>query len=191
MQLPGHPKNGFLTWLFEDGPEPGPSDTMNCWEAVLYTAYRAGLVDKAWLKQVHVNAHDAAAAARLCRRYYARLLEQMCSGPRSRLEIDPVTKISTPDVPAGCVISMGGTNHMVASLGTRDDSGHQQVLSHWGGGLKETTLDKLIEWYEISRAMRAFDEIWAVILARNPDIPIFRQPVIEFGPPPWILRDPH
>ncbi|MEV5752627.1 hypothetical protein AB0L00_32840 [Actinoallomurus sp. NPDC052308] len=188
-QLPGHPKNSFLAWLIEGGPEPGRSAKMNCWEAHMYIAYCAGFVGEAWLRRIHVNAHAAAKAARYGRRYYTSLMEQMCPSERSRLEVDPVTKISTPDIPAGSVIFMGGPNHVVVSRGTRDDRGHQEVVSHWGWGLQKTTLDKLIEWYDIIRAMKALDDVPAVLLARNPDIPVFRPLVIEFATPIWMLRD--
>jgi hypothetical protein len=54
-------QNDFAAWLFgtkggKAGPEPNSQSSMNCWEAVLFSAYRARLVDKYWLRAIHGKA---------------------------------------------------------------------------------------------------------------------------------------
>jgi hypothetical protein len=49
----------FTRWLTRNAAEPGANSTMNCWEAVLFSAYRARLVDAEWLRALHNNASEA------------------------------------------------------------------------------------------------------------------------------------
>jgi hypothetical protein len=63
-----HNTNDFAVWV-RGGAEPTDASRMNCWEMVLYSAYRSGVVTKAWIVQIHANAaaggnyHDTLAAA--------------------------------------------------------------------------------------------------------------------------------
>jgi hypothetical protein len=49
-------RNDFASWLVANGNEPHSESFMNCWEAVLFSAFRAKLVDKHWLQTIHGKA---------------------------------------------------------------------------------------------------------------------------------------
>lgn len=53
--------SGFLRWMF-GGEAPGESSTMNCWEAVLFAAITAGIVDFADVQALYAKAGEAARA---------------------------------------------------------------------------------------------------------------------------------
>ncbi|MCW2883138.1 MAG: hypothetical protein JWQ95_7238, partial [Sphaerisporangium sp.] len=151
----GHP-NHFGRWIRDTGPEPNEWSTMNCWEAVLFVAYRAGAVDEAWLRRIHAEAAEAAAAALAVATaenpggtfggrhlatdaygqlaslgevtYDAELMKRFYQGELSEYE---VTAVEKPAIPAGHWIFFNGTNHVGMSLGTRDEQGRQRMLSLW------------------------------------------------------------
>jgi hypothetical protein len=45
--------NDFRLWLNKDGPEPREHSTMNCWEAVYFAAYKAGVMTKDQLQGLY------------------------------------------------------------------------------------------------------------------------------------------
>lgn len=140
----GH-DNDFGKWLRDEGPEPGPESTMNCWEGVMYTAYRGGAVDKATLQGVHAEAAEAGRAAYAAATadglqganalntgaaaYYRRLQEFLGPGEHTAYTVGP-DGLGGPDIPAGHVIVVDD-DHVMMSLGTRDAQGRMEVLSHW------------------------------------------------------------
>jgi hypothetical protein len=50
----------FAIWLNRGGREPGKQSSMNCWEAVFFSAYKAELVSVQWLRLIHAKATQAA-----------------------------------------------------------------------------------------------------------------------------------
>ena len=148
--------NHFARWIRGTGPEPNEWSTMNCWEMVLFAAYRAGAVDKAWLDRIHAEASNAAVTALaehansgsqnvlggvpVARDAYgqlasvgevaydATLLRGMYQGELSEY---PVGAEHRPVIPAGDLIFFNGSNHVGLSLGGRDDEGRQLMLSLW------------------------------------------------------------
>jgi len=53
----GEERNDFAKWLMGGGLEPaGKKARMNCWEAVFFSAYKAGLVTKERLMDIHRTA---------------------------------------------------------------------------------------------------------------------------------------
>jgi hypothetical protein len=59
-------RNDFAGWLTANGAVPGNNSWMNCWEAVLFSAFRANLIDKIRLRTIH---NKAALAYQLCHRH--------------------------------------------------------------------------------------------------------------------------
>ncbi|MEV0408531.1 hypothetical protein [Actinoallomurus sp. NPDC050550] len=145
----GH-RNHFARWIRDIGPEPNEWSTMDGWEAVLFAAYRAGAVDKAWLQRIHMEAAQAASAAvadatrrnprgdldggHLARNadgeavYQAELMRRFYRDDLVEYDIDSPER---PVIPAGHWIFFNGPNHVGMSLGTRDEQGRQQMLSLW------------------------------------------------------------
>jgi hypothetical protein len=146
----GH-RNDFARWIRGDGSEPDEGSTMNCVEAVLFAAYRAGVVDRDWLALIHAEAADAASAAHTragipspiatdrpprpsapLTAYTATITRRLYSGPVRPYVIDRTGATRRPAVPAGHLVFFGDTiEHLALSLGVRDVHGHQRVLSLW------------------------------------------------------------
>jgi len=155
-------RNDFLHWL-QDGtgtvPEPSPvTAVMNCWQVVFFSAYRAGLVTKAQLQDIHQQASSAAAAAsdakghelnstrafsdirdfgrQMARAgqgaYYATLEQSLYRGNLSQYQFASPTGANPTDIPVGNVVIFDSLYHHVAlSLGVRDAQGRQLVMSLW------------------------------------------------------------
>ena len=54
--------NDFVVWLHGRGNEPTREANMNCWEAVFFAAYKAGLISIAKLRTIHIKATMAGKA---------------------------------------------------------------------------------------------------------------------------------
>lgn len=50
--------NDFAAWI-HGGSEPTDASKMNCWEAVFYSGYKAGIISQAWLMDLHKRAAKA------------------------------------------------------------------------------------------------------------------------------------
>jgi hypothetical protein len=168
----GH-RNDFARWIRGEGPEPDEGGTMNCVEAVLLAAHRAGVVSRGWLALIHAEAANAAyeAHARLrlpptggpsepLKAYTAAITRQLFRGP-----VTPYARAGRPGrpvVPAGHLVFFGDAiDHLALSLGVHDIHGHQRVLSLWAapdrfppgpideavtyGVMQETTVEELAE----------------------------------------------
>ena len=66
-------RNDFLIWITEGGAEPGPQSYMNCWEAIFFSAYKAGF-SMDLIRKIHANASQSASKANLADIYYQKLL---------------------------------------------------------------------------------------------------------------------
>ncbi|MEQ8386719.1 MAG: DUF4157 domain-containing protein [Coleofasciculus sp. A1-SPW-01] len=127
----GH-QNDFARWIRGNGPEPTPpNDTMNCWEGVLFMAYKAGVVNKSWLVDIHDAAAKAGQSAASIGAYYSVLESRLYSGARTEVLYDPGTGLRTGTIPAGNIVFIDGLGHVVLSKGTTDGGGRHEVLSLW------------------------------------------------------------
>jgi hypothetical protein len=181
--------NDFARWM-RGGPEPGPSSTMPCAETLMYVAHRAGAVDEATLKRIYAKAADAVSASwrkdqdewAANRAAWRVVDDHLLRGERTPFEIDPETGIGGPDIPAGHTVSVGGGDHFMLSLGTRDAEGRQEVLSNWThphripsddapdhpyGYLQRTSVEEVVE--------SASKKLWGYV------------PPIESAAPSWLL----
>ncbi|MDN3351901.1 hypothetical protein [Actinomadura sp. DC4] len=154
-----HP-NDMARWLaHEDAPEPAETGIMNCWDAILFSAYRARLVDKRWLQQIYDYASNVAInATRYHRRYdrgddsyeypmvkdrfgrkwyrpmaeyYGALMATLYGGPLQRYAVDPESGVGGPDIPAGHIVFFDWPEHVAISAGTRDAQGRQIIFGSW------------------------------------------------------------
>jgi len=54
-------RNDFALWVRGQGPEPTSASSMVCWESIMFSAYRAGVLPKSWITSTYER---AAAGAR-------------------------------------------------------------------------------------------------------------------------------
>lgn len=139
-------KKPFAVWLFKDGPPP---TRMNCWESVLYSAFTAGIITKAYIKKA-IQAHPDTGLP--------RFISAILKAPAGK--IDPSLKggyydpeeLKNKAIPAGNVVLFGsGSDHVALSSGPQarvDGSGFDHgiiELNNDTTGVERTTLEKAYE----------------------------------------------
>jgi hypothetical protein len=139
--------DNFAKWLVENDEQPDYASYMNCWEAVFFSAWRANLVTKLRLQQIH-----QAAALAYRNRYVA-------NGGRGGAECyDEALKralnffASAPFKPEaglipreGDIVFWDGLQHVAISLGRTWASGEpdDRVMSLWHNPFEITSIDVL------------------------------------------------
>ncbi|MGA1870236.1 MAG: hypothetical protein ACMUJM_16990 [bacterium] len=131
----GH-QNDFARWLRGTGPDPTSSSTMNCWEGVMFMAYKAGVVDKARLLAMHTAAATAATStpgivSDKAKAYYNTLMNELNYGSRAALTYDTGTGLWTPDILMGHIVFINHTDHVVLATGKKTAGGRHEVISLW------------------------------------------------------------
>lgn len=150
--------NHFAHWLRNGGPEPDQNSTMNCWEAVMFMAYRSGLIAKQWLVDLHTQAAQAGQDQASVQAYYNVLKGKLGVNSANAWTYSPVPP-GNPNIPAGHLIFMNGLSHVLMSKGTRDGNERQEVYSMWiypqmlpvgplnamtHGWMQDTTLEQIM-----------------------------------------------
>jgi hypothetical protein len=83
-------QNDFARWVRGQGPEPGAHSTMNCWEAVFFSAYKAGVVPRSFLRSLHERAAGAGGAGGQRRGEETENTDPNASSAAGRAEYDAV-----------------------------------------------------------------------------------------------------
>ncbi|MBC7500254.1 MAG: hypothetical protein H7315_07135 [Herminiimonas sp.] len=113
----------FHQWLFRKGPAP---DRMNCWESVLYGAFRAGLIDKAAARNMIglVDHQTDAGSLKICS-FIKNILDR--AGQASTIVTNLAARSADHldmrciDIPAGHVVLFGEDGqHVALSLGANE-----------------------------------------------------------------------
>jgi Domain of unknown function (DUF4157) len=137
--------NEFAVWV-RGGAEPTTTSQMNCWEMVLFSGYRAGVIPRAWITRVHQRAASAGDAASSPEAYQEVLANGLGFASAT-------TWTSGTAVPRGNVVFFDGLAHVAISTGNVT-GGRQEVMSLWilpgrsGGTLnsvnQRTTIEALV-----------------------------------------------
>jgi hypothetical protein len=179
--------NHFAQWMRGEAGPPGDDSTMNCWEGVLFMAYRAGLASANGLRTIHDEAAEAGEMAGSTQAYNDHLLGRLRGSAAKTFTYRPTLvgsnprgdDLGTPDIPGGDVLFINGLGHVMLSTGDKRPTGRHEVISHWvfpwppgdwvsdGGKVQLTTLEETMD-----------AEYIADYRAGSP-------PLIEFGPGPW------
>ncbi|TDD77663.1 hypothetical protein E1293_26065 [Actinomadura darangshiensis] len=199
-------RDDLVRWVYGHGPEPGPTSTMNCWEAVMHNAYRANGVDKATLRQWHdeiaetvMNTYRATGdevAARSA--YFGKIGDFLAPGGRTQFTIDPVTHIGGPDIPAAHLIFFdhptseyltanghaSAFGHVMISLGTRDALGRQEALSHFTFPERMPDTEGRTRKYFGFMQRTSVEEVVSRWKAHNA---LIEDPLIESAIPRWLI----
>ncbi|MFB7294174.1 hypothetical protein, partial [Actinacidiphila glaucinigra] len=131
--------NDFATWI-RGGSEPTSESTMNCWDAIIFSAYRAKAITFDDIKKIYFEAAQAYRTSgpsddrdELERRsdYYTSLMRSLYVGKLVDYRINRITRVGVTAVHAGFLVFFGDMRHVVISTGTRDNMNRQQVLSLW------------------------------------------------------------
>jgi len=132
----------FGKWLLKGGPEPNPrGGVMNCWEAVLFGAYKAGVASESWLKTMYprwqaaeVEKDKGGSDLYFGNRKKYDYLDSFLERELAASEVyDYKERDKLPSLPlAGDIITIGGaTGHTALALGTTNEEGVPEMLSLW------------------------------------------------------------
>ncbi|HEX7330215.1 MAG TPA: hypothetical protein VF290_01870 [Pyrinomonadaceae bacterium] len=132
----------FYLWLFENQGEP---TKMNCWEAVLYSAFKAGVKDKSYIKKAIViekaNGEFTFGAIRFVRAILKAPTKQIKKKPSEDM-------VQLPDeaIPRGHVVLFGEDGqHVALSTGTLVMGEHGVLeLDKLTGGVVASTVEEVM-----------------------------------------------
>ena len=161
------PDNDFSVWASAPSegvaPQVAPTTRINCWEMVMFAAYRAGVTNWKWIHDVYTKPpFDIDTIPRA-----------LSGGARiSYIVGDP----KTPRPKRGDIVFFTGAAHVALANGVIDGLGRTQVISFWpppdNKGWTKAFLDKVK-----TTTIEELDDFW--ISAHKPRF------IITFSRPPW------
>lgn len=126
---PGAAASDFMQWMLAGGRQPDPrTGRLNCWEMVLFSAFRAGYVSVAQLRGLYTAARDAMAASGDSMAF-PRTLEGSLRSTSEQI-YDPAKPDSARPLRGDLVIFQEAAGHVALATGRRV-GGRIEVVSHW------------------------------------------------------------
>jgi hypothetical protein len=158
----------FSGWAMAPSEPPAfnvaPTTVINCWEMVLYAAYRAGAIDWRWINRAYMDAAPD---------WFAGLARRLT--PRGTQTYDRATK--RPQPRRGDIVLFDGVDHVALATGAQGADG-THVWSFWvrpGTGthgslvsVMDTTIEALLPACDLGAQQQGRPRA-----------------VITFGAPPW------
>jgi cell wall-associated NlpC family hydrolase len=95
---------------------------MNCWEMVLFAAYKAGCVTREWLTKLYGK---TTLSGNALSNWYANLPGRMAS------PIQTYQGGWNSGLRRGDIVFFNGASHVAIATGTKDRFGNDEVISHW------------------------------------------------------------
>ena len=143
--FPGRSNTDFGAWLLDGGPEPDPSSgIMNCWELVMWSAYRAGFATERGLRTVYqVFASDLAGGD--INGSIASFEAALRSGDEH--VYDPNDADSPRPLTGDIIIFNNLGAHVAVATGTSTGGGEIEIVSLWTQNSKtvvRTTIEALM-----------------------------------------------
>jgi hypothetical protein len=130
-------KSDFTKWILGGGSEPTDTGKMNCWEMVLFAAYKGKFIDKTWIETVYKEAAKKSGMGPP-----AEIEKNLCKGPR--LKFDPKDSDSPEPLPGDIVIFDIAAKHVAISF--KKEAGKHKVISLWTtSGPSNTVVEDSIE----------------------------------------------
>ena len=143
--FPGVQNTDFGDWLLSNGAEPDPaSGVMNCWELVMWSAYRAGFATKAGL----ANVYRAFAADLQNLSVPAAVANFETALRRGEEQVyDPNDSDSPRPLTGDIVIFNNLGDHVAVATGNTTGSGEVEIMSLWtqnSRSVYKTTIEELL-----------------------------------------------
>jgi hypothetical protein len=147
VHAPARLPTEFGRWVLAGGPEPNAvSGRINCWEMVLFGAYKGGFITFARIQRIYNLAVDNVRAGR------APLVGDTVEVELRRGSVNTfdATSATSPEPLAGdMVIFNSAANHAAIATGTKNSAGEHQVLSLWNepnavSHVQRTTIEALL-----------------------------------------------
>ena len=152
---PGAADSEFVRWMLAGGAEPNAATgKLNCWEMVLFSAYRAGYLTEAKMRGFYTRSKAAMTKSKDVMDF-PRTLEQELRGSAEQV-YDPADKDSPRPLRGDLVIFKEAASHVALATGARVN-GQIEVVSHWPPPdgkhtVKRTTIEALLPEVGVSTA---------------------------------------
>jgi hypothetical protein len=133
----------FIRWLLAGDSPPTEASRMNCWEMILFAAFRRGMITKARLQTIYrAAAQWTEDRPDLALAPPEEIERQLCKPPTQTLDL---TDPNAPEPLAGDIIIFDFiAQHAAISLGKTMIGGEHLVMSlHRGGSVEMTTIEDL------------------------------------------------
>jgi hypothetical protein len=123
--------NDFAAWIHGLAGEPGQTAVMNCWEAIFYIAYKAGVLSKSKILEIHNKAAEEGKSRGILAAFKS-IARSMYSGNPKKFEYDKKSNMGLTPIPAGNIIFINDYLHVMISKGTLTrPEGWHEVISLW------------------------------------------------------------
>jgi len=143
---PSLSSSDFVKWILKGAPEPDKgTGKVNCWEMVLFSAFKGGFTTKKRIEDMYNEAVKHVKAG--TRSLIGDTIEiELRRG--NEYVFDPKDPKSPEPLPGDIVIFSKAAKHTAISLGTKS-GGEHDIISHWpppDGSFKakKTTIEKLL-----------------------------------------------
>lgn len=147
VKAPGAAQSDFMKWMLAGGTTPdAKTGKLNCWEMVLFSAFRTGSVSEAALRDLYTKAKTAMTTSGDPMQF-PRTLEQLLR-TSTQQTYDPAAKDSPRPLRGDLVIFKEAAGHVALATG-RVPGGRVEVISHWPPPdgkheVKTTTIEDLL-----------------------------------------------
>ena len=144
---PGAADSEFTQWMLGGGSVPNPkTGKLNCWEMVLFSAYRAGVLSEAAMRGFYTRAKAQMTKSGDVMDF-PRTLEQEMRGSAEQT-YDPADKSTPRPLRGDLVIFKEAASHVALATGNLV-GGQVEVISHWPPPdgkhtVKTTTIEALL-----------------------------------------------
>ncbi len=159
---PGAAASDFMQWMLAGGRQPDPrTGRLNCWEMVLFSAFRAGCMTEAQLRGLYTRARDAMAASG-DPMTFPRTLEASLRSTSEQI-YDPTDSNSPRPLRGDLVIFQEAAGHVALATGRRV-GGRIEIISHWpppdgDHHVKTTTIEALLPAVGV-RVAKFWSPVW-------------------------------
>jgi hypothetical protein len=145
---PAAMRSEFARWALAGGPQPNTmSGSINCWEMVLFGAFRAGYITLPRIQQIYnraVAAYNAGTATSV-----GDTVETELRGANAEHTFTPGDPNSPTPLPGDVVIFNRAAVHAAISTGTVTGAGDHEVISLWSqpnniSHVQRTTIEALL-----------------------------------------------
>jgi hypothetical protein len=160
---PSKLQSDFGRWMLAGGAEPDPATgSVNCWEMVLFSAYRAGHTSKARLKGIYDEAVKQIKSG--ARKLMGETVEIELRGSKENI-LDVGNPDSPEPLPGDLIIFTNAANHVAISLGSKDGTGRHNIISHWpppdgAYTTKQTTIEELLAVMGSPQTVKFWSPSW-------------------------------
>jgi hypothetical protein len=147
VNAPGAAQSDFVRWMLAGGNQPNPATgRMNCWEMVLFSAFRAGYLSEARMRGFYTHAKTVMTTSHDVMEF-PRTLERDMRGSAEQT-YDPTARNTPRPLRGDLVIFREAAGHLALATGQRVN-GQVEVVSHWPPPdgkytVKRTTVEALM-----------------------------------------------